>query len=46
MHGNNSKVDEWGKEHKIKLHWNNWIDVSFAPLLKLRFLCLDANRLA
>ena len=32
MRGNNSKVDAWEKEHKVKLHWNNWFDVSFAQL--------------
>ena len=42
MRGNNSKVDAWEKEHKVKLHWNNWFDVSFAPLF--RFLCLDSDR--
>ena len=24
------RVQEWEKEHKIKLQWNNWWDVSFA----------------
>jgi hypothetical protein len=24
------KVQDWEKEHKIKLQWNNWWDVSFA----------------
>ena len=40
-HGNNKKVDDWEKEHKIKLHWNNWFDVSFAPLFG--FLRLDSD---
>ena len=44
IHGNKSKVDEWEREHKIKLHWNNWFDVSFTPLFELCFLCLDADR--
>ena len=26
------KVQDWGKEHKIKLQWNNWWDVSVAQL--------------
>ena len=42
MRGNNSKVDAWEKEHKVKLHWNIWFAVSFAPLF--RFLCLDSDR--
>ncbi len=44
IHGNNQKVEAWEKEHKIKLHWNNWFDVSFTLLF--RFLRLDSDRLA
>ncbi len=44
IHGNNQKVEAWGKEHKIKLPWNNWFDVSFTLLF--RFLRLDSDRLA
>ena len=40
-HGNKANVDEWEKQHKIKLHWNNWFEVSFAPLF--RFLSLDSD---
>ena len=42
--GKIGKVDEWEKMHKIKLHWNNWFDVSFkfAPLF--RFVRLDSAR--
>jgi hypothetical protein len=36
------EVDEWEKVHKIKLHWNNWFDVSFAPLFC--YLRLDSDR--
>jgi hypothetical protein len=43
-HGNHKKIDEWEKEHKIKLRWNNWFDVSLSPLF--HFLRLDsASRL-
>ena len=40
--GNIGQVDEWEKVHKIKLHWNNWFDVSFAPLFC--YLRLDSDR--
>jgi len=40
--GKIGQVDEWEKMHKIKLHWNNWFDVSFAPLFC--FLHLDSDR--
>ena len=26
------RVADWEREHKIKLQWNNWFDVSFPPL--------------
>ena len=42
--GKIGQVDEWQKKHKIMLHWNNWYDVSFAPLF--RFLRLDSDHLA
>ena len=41
LRGNTQKLDAWEKEHKIKLHWNNWFDVSFAPLFS--FLRLDSD---
>ena len=41
-HGNHKKIDGWGKEHKIKLRWNNWFDVSLSPLF--HFLRLDSDR--
>jgi len=40
--GKIGQVDEWEKVHKIKLHWNNWFDVSFAPLFC--YLRLDSDR--
>ena len=40
--GHVGHVDEWEREHKIKLHWNNWFDVSFAQLC--RFLRLAYNQ--
>ena len=29
------RVERWEREHKIKLYWNNWFDVSFAPSFEL-----------
>ena len=32
------RVERWEREHKIKLYWNNWFDVSFAPSFELILL--------
>ena len=35
------RVERWEREHKIKLYWNNWFDVSFAPSFELVSLALS-----
>jgi hypothetical protein len=35
-------VAEWEKQHKIRLHWNNWFDVSCPGFLSFSYLALIA----
>jgi len=42
IQGHVGHVDEWEREHKIKLHWNNWFEVSFEMLM---LVSLPSSRL-